>query len=269
MSRRSEEGIALIAVLWALTLLSLVAAALSFESSTANHISRNSAELAAARAAADAGIQRAMLNMLADSVKFRPDGSRYTWQFGDNTIHIAVRNEASKIDLNKAPAELLTALFASVGVGQATAQSLADATVDFRDPDDLPRLSGAEEADYQAAGLAWGPKNWPFETISEVRGVLGMSPEIYEQVAADLTIYPLGNVYSIRAEARGRNGATFVREVLVQLRPKSLVPLRLLEWRQGALASSDNGLEFRPSRTRSSFEGTDSDVTIARRWEPK
>jgi general secretion pathway protein K len=51
---RTEDGIALIAVLWLLTLLSIIAAALSLETRSDARIARNMADVAAARAAADA-----------------------------------------------------------------------------------------------------------------------------------------------------------------------------------------------------------------------
>src|SRR5262249_17724655 len=75
MSRSREQGIALIAVLWMLVLLSIVAAALSLETRSSTRVARNMAENAAARAAADAGVQRALLDLTGDEAKFRADGT--------------------------------------------------------------------------------------------------------------------------------------------------------------------------------------------------
>jgi general secretion pathway protein K len=265
MSDRREEGIALIAVLWMLTLLSIVAAALSLETHFSTRIARNTAENAAVRAAADAGIQRAILDLATSTGaptdgpgKFRADGTVYTWQFAHSTVHISVRDEGSKIDLNQAPEALLAALFASVGVDPGKAQSLADAIADYRDDDNLPRPRGAEEAEYRDAGLAWGPKNAPFQTVEELQQVLGMTPEIYGRVAPDLSVYSitatlpattderltgvlrqagftsLANspmiIFSIRAEAKSANGGVFVREAVVQSYPDQAW---ILSWRQG------------------------------------
>jgi general secretion pathway protein K len=143
-------------------------------------------------------------------------------------------------------------------------QSLADAVADFRDADDFPHARGAEEGDYGAAGLAWGPKNAPFEAVEELQQVFGMTAEIYARVAPYLTVYSVareinpamaservvgilrqtdfgsenfsrspGMAYSIRAEARGYSGAMFVREAVVQLDPQETVPVQILAWRQG------------------------------------
>jgi general secretion pathway protein K len=270
MRGKREEGIALIAVLWMLMLLSIIAAALSLEVHFSTRIARNMAENAAARAAADAGIQRAILDLISVK-KFRTDGTIYAWQFGNWTVHISVQDEVGKVNLNQAPEELLAALFGAVGVDSGKAQSLADAIVDFRDPDNLVRPHGAEEAEYRAAGVAWGPKNARFETVRELQQVLGMTLEIYERVAPYLTIYSIGGLinptlagewltgtlqragfnnfinfhgmsYSIHADAESSNGAAFDRDAIVQLNLQPANPVLVLDWRQSAPKNSHNAL---------------------------
>jgi general secretion pathway protein K len=123
MRGRSEEGVALICVLWTLVLLSIVAAVLSLETRASARIARNMADDAAARAAADAGIQRAMLDLAtapgADNKAFR---AVYDWRFANSPVHISVQDESSKIDLNQGPVVVLTALFETVGIESAQAQ---------------------------------------------------------------------------------------------------------------------------------------------------
>jgi general secretion pathway protein K len=89
-------------------------------------------------------------------------------QFANSRVHLSIQDEATKIDLNRAPEARLAALFGSVGVEPGEAQSLAAAIADFRDADDFVRPGGAEEAEYRAAGLAWGPKNAPFQAVEEL-----------------------------------------------------------------------------------------------------
>ena len=252
MRDRSEQGIALIAVIWALALLSIIAANLSVEANTSTRVARNLDESAVAQAAADAGIQRAILDLgtsttTAGAGGFRSDGTVYAWRFSNSTVLISIKDEASKIDLNKAPEALFTALFESIGVDPDQAESLADAIADFRDADNLKHLHGAEEPEYRDAGLAWGPKNAPFQTIEELQQVLGMTAEIYDRVAPDLSVYALTStlpatdderltriisqagfepssvatspraVFTIRAEAKTDNGGVFIRQAIVQL----------------------------------------------------
>jgi general secretion pathway protein K len=257
-----EEGVALIAVLWTLILLSLIAAAVSFENRANDRIARNLADAAAARAAADAGVARGVLDLLiqGSGSDFRPDGTVYRWPFAESTVYVSVRDEFSKVNLNQASEAVLSSLFSSAGIEQAKAQSLADAIADFRDKDNIPRLQGAEETDYRAAGLDWGPKNASFQTIEELQQVLGMTPQIYERIIPDFTIYSAGTVnpelasdrltaslrkvgfrnfvssshgiaYSITAVAESSTGARFAREATVQVLfgPPSLI--RVLTWR--------------------------------------
>src|SRR5262249_35577677 len=160
----------------------------------ATHIARNMAENAAAREAADAGVQRAILDLggstnIPTSAKLRTDGTAYSWQFGNCAVRISIQDEASKIDLNQAPVELLSALFELQGIERGNAQSLADAIADFRDPDDVRHAHGAEANEYRDAGLAWGPKNAPFQSVEELQQVLGMTANIYREVASKLTTY--------------------------------------------------------------------------------
>ena len=271
----SEEGIALIAVLWMLVLLSLVAATLSVEIHDATHIARNMAGSAAARKAADAGVQRAILDLggsanIPTSAKLRTDGTTYTWQFGNYAVRISIQDEASKIDLNQAPVELLSALFELQGIERGKAQSLADAIADFRDPDNLRHAHGAEAAEYRDARLAWGPKNAPFQSVEELQQVLGMTADVYQKVAPSLTTYyfadrintvpneqlsrllrranfnspyfasTVGLVFSIRSEAQAATGATFVREAVVQIDQQQKVPVVLLAWKQALPRNSQN-----------------------------
>ena len=54
--------------------------------------------------------------------------------------------------------------------------------MDWVDPDDLSQPNGAEIAEYKAAGLSYGPKNAPFDTVSELQQVLGMTYALYEKI---------------------------------------------------------------------------------------
>jgi general secretion pathway protein K len=216
MALGNRRGIALLAVLGALVLLSVIAAAFVTETRTETKLARNAA-------LADAGVQRAVLALLdtrgegdkdddedeeeddedeedeedeedrapgpAAVAGWRVDGTVYRWTFAGEEVLISVQDETGRIDLNRAQEELLRGLFESVGVEAEEAGALVDAIADFRDEDDLTRLSGAEDDDYRAAGLAWGAKDARFETVAELQQVLGMTRELYEQVAPLVTVY--------------------------------------------------------------------------------
>jgi general secretion pathway protein K len=90
---------------------------------------------------------------------------------------------------------------------QATA-SITDAILDWRDADDLKRPNGAEEADYRAAGLKQKPANAPFETVSELARVMGVTPAVYARIADSLTVH---------SRQPGINAFTASRDVLLAL----------------------------------------------------
>jgi general secretion pathway protein K len=110
-------------------------------------------------------------------------------ELGTGKVSVKMVNEAAFIDLNMASEKLLMSLFQSVGVEAGEAQSLVDAIEDWRDVDDLPRLSGAERDQYQAAGLKQVPANTDFRTVDELKAVMGMTPALFDKVAGSLTVY--------------------------------------------------------------------------------
>lgn len=121
--------------------------------------------------------------------KWRTDGTLYRWRFGDHVVYVSIQDEGGKIDLNTAEDELLRGLFVSVGLDEQQADRMVDRIIDFRDPDDLHRLNGAEDNDYEDAGLPYGTKGAPFEAVEELQQVLGMTYEIYKRVVPALTVH--------------------------------------------------------------------------------
>lgn len=186
-----QRGIALVGVLWLLLVLSVIAAGSLRNTRTEIDLVRNGLEIAEARAAADAAVQRAVLAVTASEPEagWPRDGTAVTWRFGGSEIRIAIQDEAGKIDLNQASPLLLKGLFLAAGVEDEAAVSLAAAVADFRDQNDLRRLNGAEDKDYLQAGYPRGAKDSPFARIAELRQVFGMSPEVFGSVASAVTVY--------------------------------------------------------------------------------
>ena len=205
-SRR--RGIALIAVLWVLVLLALMAANFTRITRTETNLARNMVENAKAEALADAAVHRAVLGLLATdaSTRWSADGTVYRYEFGGGTVRIVIEDESGKIDLNGGESGHLRGLFLVLGVEDDRATALADAIVDFRDEDDLRQLNGAEDPEYDAAGLSYGAKDDRFAVVAELRQVLGMTRDLYDLAAPFLTVY---------SNRSGVNVATAPREVLL------------------------------------------------------
>ena len=104
-------------------------------------------------------------------------------------MRLTVQDEAGKIDLNMVQPDLLLRLLTSAGVDLMAAQTLADRILDWRDPGIGERLNGAKASEYRAAGYAYGPRNGPFESVEELKLVMGMTPDLFDAIAPALTVY--------------------------------------------------------------------------------
>jgi general secretion pathway protein K len=189
--RPGQEGIAILIVLWAIGVLALISAVVTTTTRSEVNRTRNLLESAKAEALADAGIYRAIAELLEADWPQRPltNGTTYRWSFGDGEIVLSIQSEAGKIDLNAASDELLRGLFISAGVEPERAKQLVDAVRDFGDGNHVRRDLGAEDDDYRAAGMVNGAKDARFENVSELQQVMGMTPELYEGVAPVITVY--------------------------------------------------------------------------------
>jgi general secretion pathway protein K len=193
MMRRAQRGVALVLVMWVAILLTVIASSFILESRTDMLVVRNSVAIARAEAAADAGVQRAIFELYRpsnDPESWKRDGSTYEWLFDASIpVRVELSDESGKIDINTAAEPLLRGLLLTAGLTEEEAPRILDAILDWRDPDSLKRVSGAEEADYRAAGLTYKPANAQFQAIEELQLVLGMRPEIYRRMAPHITVF--------------------------------------------------------------------------------
>lgn len=193
------RGLALVSVLWIVALLAVLAVGILHTGRTDTQLARNLVEAAQAEALADGAIEVALAELTSppSAGGWRRDGATYGWRVNGGEVRVRVTEEAGKIDLNAAPAELLTALLQAAGMERGEAGRLAAAIVDFRDEDQLPGPGGAEDPDYRRAGAPRGARDAPFFVVDELQQVLGMSPALYRRIAPALTVYtgrpfPLG-----------------------------------------------------------------------------
>ena len=73
------------------------------------------------------------------------------------------------------------------------AMALTEAISDFIDPDANRRRDGAEADEYRYADFPYLPANRALASVSELRSVRGMTPEIYEALAPLVTVWPEHN----------------------------------------------------------------------------
>ena len=191
-ARHGERGAALLLVLWLLVLMISLVGVFALGARTEALQGRTLARSAAARYAAEAGVEVAALHLQgADGdARWVPDGRAIEFCYGDQRVQVRVVDESAKIDLNVAPPELLVGLMQALGVDFERARRLSGAIQDWRDGDDLLNAEGgAEDPQYAAAKLPYGAKDRPFETLSELRLVLGMDPSLFEKMRPHLTVW--------------------------------------------------------------------------------
>ncbi len=185
-----QRGVALILVIWVIALMGVLLGSFALIARTENFESRHLFDGTTARYAAQAGIERAVFALSNPDTTQRwvGDGRPYEFEFDGAQVRVELTDESGLIDINTADDALLQGLFESVGVPLDQAVALSDAIQDWRDPDDVPRPHGAEVNEYKAAGLSYGPRNAPFQTVSEVQQVLGMNYDLYAKIEPAITI---------------------------------------------------------------------------------
>jgi len=190
---RDERGWALISVLCVVAMLSLLAAAGESLTATSYAVERRADLQAHADALLSAGVVRAV-QAISDPDRFSRwsvDGRPRKFSFEGAALTISVQDQFGCIDLNQADGTVLRQLLVSSGdLSMEDADVLTDHIRDWRAPETgLKFLHAPRDADYAAAELAYRPRHGPFQSVEELKLVLGMTPEIYERIAPALTVY--------------------------------------------------------------------------------
>ncbi len=186
-----SRGVALIAVLWLSLLLAVIAGSLLTTTRSELRLARNLLDSARADALAEGGIYYAIPHLLDRDVDTRwpVDGRIQVVELDTGRLEIAPRDAAGRVDLNGAPPELLAGLLRAAGVEHDDAAILAARIVDWRDRDDKTSPDGAEQDDYDAAGVAVRVGNAPFLTPGEILRIPGINMELYGRIEGAVTVW--------------------------------------------------------------------------------
>lgn len=191
-ARHQQTGVALVLVLTLTALLTIMAGSYTLSMRRELDLVRNGRDHAQAMALAESGLHYAQLMLqINDQLKrWRTDGTEYKRQFGNGQFIVKIIEETGKINVNKADVPLLTGLFESSGIeDEEEVGKLVDAIIDWRDNDEFSRVNGAEKSDYDSEGLSYHPRNDLFQTIEELQLVMGITPEVFEKIEKNITIY--------------------------------------------------------------------------------
>jgi len=166
--RQRQRGVALLLVLWALALLSVLlgglAAWVQLESRQALWQRQHTQALLAAEAGLNLAVQG--LSDPQQRKRWVADGRTVTLRFDDAQLRVSVRSERGKLDLNSAPASDIARLAQACGATRDQATAMAQLIEGRR-----------------------GGNSAPLRVIEEVRQLPGMSQALYSQLLPQVTLW--------------------------------------------------------------------------------
>lgn len=80
--------------------------------------------------------------------------------------------------------------FEEPALSQQEAIAVLESVLDWMDPGSVPRMYGAEDDYYYGQTPAYRAANRPFASVTELRAVARMTPELYAQLAPLVTVWP-------------------------------------------------------------------------------
>ncbi|TGX48705.1 hypothetical protein E5A73_20585 [Sphingomonas gei] len=191
MSRRGEEGYALVAAVASIAVFATMA--LTVLTATRMGIEDAGAEQAQmqAAAAADAGIAFGLSRILADDVtqRWAADGQVHAMDFAGARLRIAIRDERGKVPLGLLDEAQATSLLEQAGLGGESLLIARDSLLDWIDDDEIKRPFGAEEPYYRAAGLS--PPGGQLASIDELARVRGLDAATVARIRPYVTTWTL------------------------------------------------------------------------------
>jgi general secretion pathway protein K len=182
--KRSDprSGVILVTVLWSIALLSALAmsAAVAFRGfAGVMAVERDRVQ---GTALLSAGLETAagIINALGDAPLL---DNETKINLASGSVRSRLTDEGGRIDIGKAPPEVIAALLRSVGASQAAANDVAQRIVERRNPGIIPRPNVAPGSTNgmtgtpQTAQPSTPGMGLPFSDVRQLRSVPGMRPE--------------------------------------------------------------------------------------------
>jgi hypothetical protein len=177
----SSAGSVLIMVLWILTLVSFLAGQYLAHNREKADIAQNAWSSFRQRQAVSSILQLFTTDAWPVADGTGTNGRWFRLFPDDMALWVRVGKESLRTNLNTAgDGEIKQKLALMMGDNfQHEADAVSDCILDWRDEDSLTRMNGAEEKDYEARGLPYRPANGPFNAMSELLLVIGVTPDMF------------------------------------------------------------------------------------------
>ncbi len=208
---KNENGIALLLVLWIITLFAVICAEFSSTMRTETVIVRNYKDGEQAYYTAEAGINRAIIELERASKSIRqnffsedeeepefvywePGGGPYVFNLDDFICEVKIEDENNRLGLNaflkKAktnPSLLKSLLNNKVGLEGEERDIVADSLIDWWDKDhNITGINGAENDYYESLEEPYKCRNGEIPVIEELLMVRGVNEIIFYGTAKNL-----------------------------------------------------------------------------------
>lgn len=203
-----SKGFALMMTLWVLVLLTVLAMSFSFSTRRGSASTRNFKQDTQAHYLAVSAYEKVIAYLMADK-DLRVDFIDSEGNFHTDTerepiagkrtvdgaeLDIRITDEESRLNINFLNNPVLIRLFEHTGVPDDSIQEIVDSLADWKDPDNLHHLSGAEDEYYGALG--YSAKDRPLDVPEELLLIKGFTPD-YLYGSEDITpLYPLITTWS-------------------------------------------------------------------------
>jgi general secretion pathway protein K len=186
------DGVILIALLWILTALSVIALSFSKECFVEVAAARNAQSLETAYFAARAGIAAAIYRLMQKPLiaAVQPAGSQetldpldlgiVTGNLGGAEYRVDIQDESGKVNLNGIREQQLRLLVEACGIPKPDADIITDSILDWQSPPSAqPHPNGAKDDYYQTLIPSYKAKNGYFDTIEELLLVRGVTTDYF------------------------------------------------------------------------------------------
>lgn len=146
---------------------------------------------------------------------------------GSIDSQISIQDQAALVALNS-PQSLLPVLIL-LTADKAKAEQIVAAIEDWQDQDDIPRFGGAEQKSYPPTVQV---PNGPIQHVKELLSIKGMTPELYQQLAPLVTLFPkrFQNLYAMDSVLlKAYIDPVRVEQILSERQQGKLTPERFAE----------------------------------------
>lgn len=187
-----DSGFVLVVVLWIAALVAL--ALLSMGWSVRSRLASTAAEIdhAKAHAAAEAGLQVALLELLAARAGGPAASQRlvvaqapFECRFADARLRLRIEDEGGKVNLNLAEQALLRAVLEGLGAPADTAQVIAGEIERYR----TPRSNDPNGGEDLPLGSGTISKGAPFDSIDELEQIRSLHGPLLARLRALATVH--------------------------------------------------------------------------------